>query len=248
MARHKRLDRLLELEAVPPLQLSEATKKELTNEYLALDSGNVQRLAKLLCVEPTEGAIQAEAISRIETEIVWFRTMTETGNASLSESDSPGRPPQDARKRMVQTLRNVFWLFNPEEPEDKVETRGSMRRHTSRTNDLYEFIRIILQGAGIEMPKRREGHNDDLNDWMKSTTPRETIGKRMDLYEKADAEAPNRKVHTQWKMPPRVRRIPPRVCRVRPYVCRARPLVRRALPSNRRMRRLLVEPRCDEDD
>lgn len=145
-----------------PFSLGPGTNRHLVKEFLQADDDNVQRLATLFRVEASPLAIQSEAISRINIAIGEYLGALNSGNWSLSERNKKGRPEQSARRRLIHTLRNVFWFFNPEELEDRSQKSGSIRRNSGRTNLLFEFLRIILRHAGIQTPRWRKGHNDDL--------------------------------------------------------------------------------------
>jgi hypothetical protein len=73
-------------------------------------------------------------------------------------------------------------------------------------NRLCEYARIILQDASIETPKRRAGHNDDLNNWI-APAPRDRVGERNRIMHKANEQAPQRNERARWKMPPLIRSI-----------------------------------------
>jgi hypothetical protein len=204
MARKKRSEPEPVFKAVP-FVLGTTARKSLTDDYLPVDDQNLARLAKLFDVEHTIQAIQTEAIARIERAVGEYLGAVNSGNGSLSRGRQ-GRPERSAYRRMHHALRNMFWIFNPEDAEDKSKTIGSVHQNSERTSSCFEFVRIITHDAGIAMPKRRAGRNDDLQYWV-NPTPRDRIGERTRLMHDANDLASGRKERTEWEMPPPVHRI-----------------------------------------
>jgi hypothetical protein len=194
-------------------------------EYLTIDTkrypARVSELAHVFSrrnvddeqiVEPSLGAVQSHAIEKIEAAVGEYLGAVDSGNASLSERGRKGRPEQSARRRLIHVLRNGFGLFNSEEPQaspkepGSPKKKGSVRHLSDRENRLCEYARIILQDASIETPKRRAGHNDDLNNWI-APAPRDRVGERNRIMHKANEQAPQRNERARWKMPPLIRSI-----------------------------------------